>query len=145
MRNFPSLEEGVSFEFTSPVDFNYNCLSWALCYDTRYLDRGDGCHWPWDDASEETAEGWARVCEHHRFTIVATNDVSFVMGIEKVAILRNAAGDLHAARQSQDGKWKSKLGSWGPDIDHNDLESLAVGYGNVVFVLQKERPDWIKE
>lgn len=142
--NFPDFVEGDSFEFTSPVDLNYNCLGWALSYDNRYLDRGNGCYWPWEDASEETAEGWARVCEHHQFRILSDPNTSFVPGIEKIAILRNDAGELHAARQSSEGKWKSKLGAWGPDIDHNDLAGLETTYGKVVIVLQKPRPDWMQ-
>jgi hypothetical protein len=141
---FPDLIEGVSFDFVSPVDLNYNCLSWALSYENRYLDRGNGCYWPWDDASEETAEGWARVCEHHGFAIVPHSDTTFIAGIEKIAILRNDAGDLHATRQDATGKWKSKLGAWGPDIDHVDLKGLEKSYGRVVIVLQKSRPDWRK-
>jgi hypothetical protein len=140
--NFPDLVEGISFEFTSPVDLNYNCLAWALSYDNRYLDRGNGCYWPWEDASEETADGWARVCEHHQFTMLPDKDVSFTPGVEKIAILRNSAGELHAARQNSEGKWKSKLGAWGPDIDHTDLKGLEEVYGQVVVVLQKSRPDW---
>ncbi len=140
-RSFPSLIEGKSFEFASPPDLNYNCLAWALSYDNHYLDRGNGCYWPWEDASSETAEGWALVCEHHGFTPVDGNDITFQKGIEKVAILRNEAGELHATRQSPAGKWKSKLG-WGTDIDHVDLQSLECEYGKVVYVLQKARPDW---
>ena len=140
-QNFPDLVEGVSFEFTSPVDPNYNCLAWALSYDNRYFDRGNGCYWPWEDASEESAEGWARVCEHHGFTVVSDCDTSFARGTEKIAILKDESGDLHAARQSATGRWKSKLGI-GPDIDHSDLKSLKSSYGEVVIVLQKSRPDW---
>lgn len=137
----PDLVEGVSFEFTSPVDLNYNCLAWALSYNNRYLDRGNGCFWAWPDCSPETAEGWACVCKHHQFELVPDGDIGFTPGIEKVVILRNDVGDLHAARQSRDGKWKSKLG-WGPDIDHIDLRALERAYGKIVIVLQKPRPDW---
>lgn len=139
----PDLVEGVSFGFTSPVDLNYNCLAWALSYDNRYLDKGNGCYWPWEDCSPDTAEGWACVCQHHGFTVVTDSDIGFTPGIEKVAILRNDAGELHATRQRSDGKWKSKLG-WGPDIDHDDLKSIERVYGGVVIVLQKHRPDWSK-
>jgi hypothetical protein len=141
-QDFPDLKEGLTFEFTSPVDFNYNCLAWALSCDTLYSDRGQGCYWPWNDASEETADGWARVCEIHGFRSVPENDISFVLGIEKIAILQNEEGELHATRQNQNGKWKSKFGGQGPDIDHADLVSLRKTYGNEVRVLQRSRPDW---
>lgn len=143
-QTLPDLVEGVSFTFASPVDLNYNCLAWALSYDNRYLDKGNGCYWPWDDCSAETAEGWACVCKHHNFTVVADGDISFVPGVEKIAILRNDDGDLHAARQDSNGKWKSKVG-FGPDIDHADLKGIERAYGKVVIVLQKSRPDWEKK
>ena len=139
--NFPQLVEHVSYEFTSQVDLNYNCLAWALSYDNRYFDKGNGCYWIWDDAAPDTPEGWARVCEHHGFSFVPDNDASFVKNVEKIAILRASDGELHATRQSKDGKWKSKLG-WGPDIDHTDLECLEHTYGKVTYVLQRQRLDW---
>lgn len=82
------------------------------------------------------------MCEHHGFAVVPDGDLSFIRGTEKIAILKNDVGDLHATRQDSTGRWKSKLGAWGPDIDHNDLAGLEKSYGRVIIVLQKPRPDW---
>ena len=139
-RLLPDLEEGVSFEFTSEVDYNYNCLSWALSCNTRPFENAKGAFWPWKDIPDDTAEGWAQVCQTHGFTPTENSD--FSAGYEKIAILRDEEGDLHAARQDRNGKWKSKLGDIGPDIDHDGLAPLESAYGKVVRVLQRHRTDW---
>lgn len=136
----PALQEGVSFEYTSPVDPNYNCLAWALSHQFSAFENSKGAFWAWPDIPDDTAEGWARVFETHGFT--RTDDFGFVEGYEKVAILEDADGDLHATRQDKSGRWKSKLGDLGPDIDHDGLECLEAAYGKVVLVLQKRRKDW---
>lgn len=139
---FPDLVEGVSFEFTSPVDYNYNCLSWALSNNHDLLQEVCGGFWPWHHLDDDTVEGWTGVCQIHGFTPLDDLNTSLVPGYEKIAILENTAGELHATRSDRNGIWKSKLGD-GPDIDHDGLDGLAGTYGKVVRVLQKRRLDWI--
>ena len=143
-RLFPELEEGVSLEFTSEVDYNYNCLSWALGCDRRPFENAKGAFWPWPDIPDDTAEGWAAVCEIHSFKR-STSGVEYVPGYEKIAIFEDADGNLHATRNDKIGKWKSKLGDMGPDIDHVGLDGLQSAYGKVVIVLERPRPDWAAE
>ena len=140
--NFPGLVEGVSFEFTSEVNFNYNCLSWALSINDLLFEEVCGGFWPWHHIDSDTADGWVEVCKIHGFVLQDNLDASFVPGHEKIAILTDNEGDLHACRQDQKGRWKSKLGGLGPDIDHDGLAALEHSYGIVVRVLQRERPDW---
>src|ERR1700680_2799862 len=104
----PDLEEGVSLEFTSKVAYNYNCLSWALGCDNITFENTKGCFWPWKNIPDDTADGWAQVCEIHGF--IRTDNTDFVSGHEKIAIFEDDEGDLHATRQDKNGKWKSKLG-----------------------------------
>jgi hypothetical protein len=145
-RLLPDLEEGISFEFTSPIDYNYNCLAWALSCNTRPFENARGAFWPWHNIPDDTAEGWAKVCSLLGF--VPADDIEFENGYEKIAILEIAASDdpdeprLHAARQDKNGRWKSKLGDMGPDIDHDGLAVLEQGYGSVVRVLKRRREDW---
>lgn len=136
----PDLEEGVTFEFSSPVDYNYNCLSWALSCSTRVFENAKGAFWPWKHIPDDTLDGWAKLCEIHGFSL--TDNADHEAGYEKIAILQDLEGGLHATRQDRDGKWKSKLGDMGPDIDHVGLDVLEVAYGKVVRVLKKRRPDW---
>jgi len=138
---FPDLKEGVTFHFTSPADPTYNCLSWALSCNTQNFDNAPGCSWEWKEIPSDTAEGWATFCERHGFARVLNTSTEFVPSIEKIAILEKD-GELHAARQDRTGMWKSKMGEIGPDIDHTELTSLRTVYGEVVHVLQRERPDW---
>ena len=137
---FPDLEEGVSLEYTSDVDFNYNCLSWALGCNDRLFANYRGAFWKWPDIPDDTADGWAQLCEIHGFK--RTTNAEFVVGYEKIAIFEDSEGSLHAARNDKTGIWKSKLGDWGPDIDHRGLEALEPAYGKVVIVLEKHRPGW---
>ena len=142
---FPNLQEGVSLEFTSDVDLNYNCLAWAVSCNNKYFERGKGSFWPWDSIPDDTPDGWVEVCRIHGFVSIPIENIQFVPGIEKVAILVNEEGELHASRQGRNGWWKSKLGGWGPDIDHVGIDGLKGAYGNVVRLLQRVRPDWLLE
>lgn len=138
------LENRVS-EKMQLVDPNYNCLSWALGCNTHPFENSKGARWYWPDVPDDTADGWAKVCEVHGFKL--TDSTDFVHGYEKIAILQTVHDNevwLHATRQGPDGRWKSKLGDMGPDIDHVGLTGLEGNYGKVVRVLQRERPDWIK-
>jgi hypothetical protein len=137
----PGLQEGVSLEFTSPVDPNYNCLAWALSATFSAFENTKGAFWAWSDIPDDTAEGWAQVCQIHGFT--PTDNAEFETGHEKIAIFEDGDGDLHACRQDKTGRWKSKLGDLGPDIDHDGLTALEVPYGKVVRILQRKRTDWV--
>src|SRR5579864_5327336 len=98
-RFLPDLQEGVTLEFTSPVDPNYNCLAWALSATFSAFENAKGAFWAWPHIPDDTAEGWAQVCELHGFT--RTDNTEFVKGHEKIAILENKDGDLHACRQDK--------------------------------------------
>jgi len=139
--SFSDLREGENFHFTSPPDPNYNCLSWALSCDTQMFDNQPGCSWSWKDIPSDTADGWAMFCQRHGFNAVGDKNTEFVSGVEKIAIMEKDAF-LHATRQDQNGMWKSKMGDLGPDIDHTDLVCIREAYGDVVHVLQRDRPDW---
>jgi hypothetical protein len=137
---FPQFVEGANFEFASPVDPNYNCLSWALSYNDKYLEDYKGAYWPWKGVPDDTVDGWATVCELHGFFVC--DGEHFEPGFEKIAIFEDAEGVSHACRQDKNSLWKSKLGGWGPDIDHADLKILEDGYGTVGRILKRPRPDW---
>ena len=142
-RVFPNLTEGLNFDYTSPVNYNYNCLSWALSCDTFPFENAKGAVWPWKNIPDDTADGWAKVLQIHGFE--DTPNADFLPGFEKVAIFQDDGGGLHAARSDSAGRWKSKLGDMGPDIDHDDLDSLQSGYGTLVRFLRRRRLDWSLE
>lgn len=56
---------------------------------------------------------------------------------EKVALYGNATFYSHAAKQTADGKWSSKLGK-AEDIEHDTPDDVAGGiYGEVVEILKR--------
>ena len=136
---FPRLVEGVNFDFSSEVDFNYNCFAWALSYPDKYFANSKGSYWPWKQFSDSTVEGFVGVCQLHGFG--PSDNEDFKPGYEKIAIFEDEEGISHACRTDRIGRWKSKLGV-GPDIDHYTLSALKEGYGQIVKILEKRRPDW---
>ncbi len=139
-RLFPNLLEHVTFEYTSNVDFNYNCLSWALSVNTYLFENEKWCTWPWPEIPDDTAAGWNQFLQRMRFE--PCPDADFVPGFEKIAIYGDKDNGLHACRSDEKGVWKSKLGDMGPDIDHFNLECLQPTYGEIAYLLQRKRPDW---
>lgn len=140
-RQFPKFVEHVNFEFTSEVDYNYNCLSWALSRNDRLFENVKWGYWPWKDIPDDTAHGWFLFLQKMGFA--PCENASFEPGVERIAVLENEDREIHACRQIQSGVWKSKLGDMGPDIDHVDLECLKEAYGDVAYILAKRREDWL--
>lgn len=142
LRNqFPHLIEHENFEYTSEVDYNYDCLSWAIGAKYLFQNIKWGV-WPDPKIPDDTAIGWSQALQKVGFE--PCQDSSFVPGFEKVAILENDFGELHACRNDRLGIWKSKLGDMGPDIDHFDLDCIERCYGRIVYTLQRWRPEWIE-
>ena len=61
-------------------------------------------------------------------------------GVEKIAIYADGGFAVHAALQLPDGKWSSKLGLAGENVEHDDLGAIAGGiYGQVACFMQRPR------
>ena len=69
-------------------------------------------------------------------------NASLEPGFEKVALYADRNEEVtHAARQTADGSWTSKLGEW-EDIAHKSLEALCgdePAYGTVAQILKRPR------
>lgn len=122
---------------TSPVAAEYNCIALAT---------GDHDHWWWPDPSgvsywphsvprEESIEAFQQA-----FASLGYEPCDSAIpepGFEKVAIYASQCLPTHAARQTRDGRWTSKLGEL-EDIEHDTLELLTGGaYGHVAAVLRR--------
>jgi len=152
MAVFPNLREGA-YEVTSDADWAYNCVAhavgkkdlpwWPVEADT------EGVFWPAGVDRAETANAFAaafcsvgyRPCEG------SEDGPGFIAGFEKVAIYVDAEGaPSHTAKQTEGGRWTSKLGEW-EDIEHDALEDLAggpdgrLGYGQPGKYLIREIRD----
>lgn len=80
---------------------------------------------------------------YSQFGYVRCSDGDLEIGSEKIAIFANTsvAGQrpTHAARQSEDGSWTSKLGTL-EDISHmNVVDVEGTIYGQVVVFMSRPR------
>lgn len=137
--NFPKLKGGSGYTVESPKTIAYNCLSWALGINwTRYdpSPRCAGYYWLPGIKREWSKETILQIFEKHGYTVC--DNFELEEGYEKIAVY--IEGDDfpgHFARQLENGKWASKLGSLN-DIEHDSLDSIGVpDYGVPKIALRR--------
>jgi hypothetical protein len=97
-----------------------------------------GCLWPEDAPRDFRTASLVQAFELLGFE--RCGDSAFEEGWEKIAVYADAGFATHAALQTPSGKWTSKLGLDGEDVEHDDLDSIAGGvYGEVVQLLKRLR------
>jgi hypothetical protein len=138
---FPNLSLS-DYTITSCATPKYNCVSWAVGDIGRKWVSGavvKGYYWPPGVGDDDLPDQWAEIFRRHGYE--ETDDRSYEVGFEKIAIYADSEGASHVARQIQDGKWSSKLGNLS-DIEHAHLEVLEETYGKVDRVMKRHRKDW---
>ncbi len=139
---FPNLfSEG--YGVTSNEDELYNCIAWAAGEENQDqfwtpFDMGHGYYWPPELKRDARISTFIRLYEI-RGGYQPCDDAGLETGFEKIAIYAGSDGEVtHAARQTEDGNWTSKLGSW-EDISHKSLAGLEGDcYGKVVQILKRQ-------
>jgi hypothetical protein len=144
-QDFPNLHAGNHrvTRRASSKGHKYNCIAWAAGFDNRMWSPAKKHHWP-----KPAPRGLAG-CKTEALIIVfesvgyelCTDDEygSLEDGIEKIAIYADGPEWMHAARQLENGKRTSKMGT-GQRIEHDtpaDLEGPA--YGKVAKYMKRER------
>ncbi len=124
---FPLLfQEG--YDGISAESWIYNCIAFAA-------DRDDRWWWPdpygvgfWPDGvpREVKMEAFLKAYESIGYEVCADGQAE--AGYEKIAIYEKDGKPTHAAKQTPNGKWKSKLGPW-EDIEHNTLRAVETWAG----------------
>jgi hypothetical protein len=136
-RLFPGLV-GSDYSKTSEVDPQYNCFAFAV-HDTRQYWQKiavRGYYWPLE--RDDRIQDWVRALELNNFK--ETDNWDLEAGFEKGSIYVLDGSPEHVARQLEDGKWVSKIGSY-EDIMHASLEALKGGeYGEPRIVMKRKRP-----
>ena len=129
---FPGLRRD-DYRVMSDADEKYNCIAHAAGINTIPW-------WPEEISTEEVfwPPGVPREVTIAAFVAAfafvgyrpcepAEDGPAHLPGFEKIAIYLDRNGvPLHAARQTDDGTWTSKLGRW-EVIQHKTLESLSSG------------------
>lgn len=130
---FPNL---IQFEITSPRDFDYNCIAWAVERDDAWLwpDSSGTATWPEDAPREETLDAFHIAFESLGYNKCESDDLE--PGLTKIAVFAFDGQPTHAARQLADGRWTSKCGQ-SFDITHELSELEGTTYGTVMAVYSK--------
>jgi len=131
MTNFPGLAPPTKFEITSPRTRTYNCIAWAAGENWRtwWPDKANVAYWPKGVEREATLAAF--IAAYATLGYQECENGVPEPGVEKIAIFLKPAGTpAHAARQSENGIWSSKLGNE-QDIEH-ELHALeGPHYGKV--------------
>lgn len=121
---------------TSDDDVSYNCFGWVIGK-LEILSWTSGSLWPEDAPRNFLIDSMIKVYEFFGFERC---DNDFVEAdIEKIAIYADGGIAVHAALQTANGKWSSKLGL-AEDVEHDDLTAIAGGvYGQVACLMKRPR------
>lgn len=132
---FPRLS-GETFEIVAQPSIRYNCIAYAA---------GDVGQW-WGIVEEDNywPDYATRTDRMESLSEVFTGlgyqqcqDSSLETGFEKVALYEEDGVWTHAALQTPNGRWRSKMGR-GPIIEHISPESLSDGiYGNPTIYMRR--------
>jgi hypothetical protein len=140
---FPELVS-TSVRVTSRKTSAYNCTAWAAgLTKTRIvppvwgLGPLPGTFWPESVPPRPTVRAYEEVFE--TFGYSSCDDGEFVIGTEKIALYAHEPYEcLHAARQTVNGMWTSKMGD-GADIEHHEPSDVeGEKHGQVVAFLRRE-------
>lgn len=143
----PNLED-QQFDITSPTCHEYNCAAWGVEEDWHKWDPTaigldgqilDPYYWPYGVPVLPTT----KALEEAYFTrgYEPCDDGTLVAGKQKLAIYGDGKGDWkHVARQTNDGKWTSKMGDLA-DIEHVEVEAVEGSWiGRVESYLSRPIP-----
>lgn len=133
------------YEVKSPEtpDFRYNCIAFAADDENLWWwpDQHGEAFWPKECKREVTRVAFIQAYATIGYQVCDNREVE--AGYDKIALYEKNGVPTHAAKQLEDGRWKSKLGEW-EDIEHNTIEAVhtfqEIGlYGEVAFYMKRKR------
>jgi hypothetical protein len=133
---FPRLKK-QKYSITSPETVEYNCIAWAADDYTRcwWPDAYENYYWPVEVPRIESIDYFIKAFETLGY--LECDDFKDEIGYEKIAIYTDSGGKpTHAAKQVQNGLWKSKIGS-AEDIEH-EIDGLnGDAYGSIKVFMKR--------
>jgi len=126
------------YQVTSGATWDYNCIAFAAGIETEWWwpDPNGDATWPEGVRREERIECFAEAFATLGYEVCERGELE--PGFEKIAIYAAGGVPTHAAKQTPDGRWKSKLGGW-EDIEHNTLKAVEEHvYGKVVLFMRRK-------
>jgi len=165
-RHFPNLTRSLYEVKSEPTPLSnanvvppYNCIAFAAGDDKNWWwpDHTGVYHWPAGITREETVEAFIEMFEslgYKKCDKEIQTAAKYEPAFEKVALYYTRLGNpdarplspTHAALQSKNGMWKSKLGEH-EDIEHVNLECLngeditgrIQPYGEPIKIMKRRR------
>lgn len=140
-RAFPGLQYDSNFQVTSPEDADYNCIAWAFGRKDCWLwpdEEIDGVSvWPPHTNGNSDIHTFIEAFRSQGYEPCESDD--YEKGKEKVALYAYPDSEecTHAARQTANGLWTSKLGP-SYDICHSSPYTIQGRlYGVVACILYR--------
>ena len=139
---FPHLNSS-NHRITSPKSREYNCVAWAAGIDDQQVwpdgseDLAYEVVWPGDVRNDESVEAFIAYFESIGYSLC--DNPTLEGGFLKIAIFVKDDLPTHTSRQLPTGKWSSKMGYDGVDIEHDDLDCISgVAYGVAAVFLKTD-------
>ena len=107
IRDFPNLAN-EDFEIIGPASDVYNCIAYAAGYSDQPWSDEQGDYWPPQVAQNPTVRGLENLFKWLGFK--KCHGPRLEAGYEKVALYGSMNLWTHAALQTPNGRWRSKLG-----------------------------------
>jgi hypothetical protein len=116
---------------TSEATPSYNCFGWAIVGQEVLMAPRAGWLWPAAAPRDMKLSSFVVAIAEFGFSSCANGDVG--IGVEKIVLYGLQDYVDHAARQLPNGRWTSKRGLYGDDIEHDTAESISGGeYGPIL-------------
>lgn len=137
-RWWPNLRK-KGYKVVGQASDRYNCFSYAVGLRDVLLD--PAFYWPDNIAREYTLEIFIKYFESYGYVCCENSDLED--GIEKVVIYGINNYPRHAAKQTEQGLWASKIGSLEIIEHHLDAFEIATqefaNYGSILQFFKKAR------
>ena len=138
---FPRLS-GEGYEIVGESSKRYNCIAYAANDTNDWWDIIGKRYWPDYATRSDRMESLIEVFTGMGYQ--RCQDSSLESGYEKVALYEEQGEWKHAALQTPNGRWRSKMGP-GPVIEHLNPESLSDGvYGNPTIYMRRSASETCK-
>jgi hypothetical protein len=133
--SFPNLSPH-NHRVIGPADHRFNCIAWACGETSRWWQPGTLYFWPVEcDEDDHTIQSLIAACIALGFQLCESDELE--VGFEKIAIYSTIPDEYtHAARQSEYGKWTSKLGM-DVLIEHDTVDAVTGGVYGQLFGFMK--------
>jgi len=130
----------TGYKVTSPETEDYNCIAWTIGRTDIRLWPGPKSSWPINIKRDEKLSSFIDFYRSFGYNISIHDSGKLETDYEKIAIYMDPNTYLvtHVAKQTESGRWTSKLGTY-KDIEHNTLDSLAGSDLGIVTLITKRK------